>query len=787
MKKFFFIALLALSISSAVAQTFAGQAPQQMQQQSNHNLSINPAPQLLNASSRAWAYNGSGPFQLYSQTLANTTTTAIGTPTTYGFPGAAVWVPTVNLMYVVDQVSPYGLYTVDTTTGVATFIVNCTGVPLGNFCGLTWDQTTGNFYGVGSSISQSQIFTLDVVTGVCSLIGSPTTVCPGAIMLNAAPGGSLFSVDILNDNLYRWDKVTGVPTLIGPLGIDANYGQDGCFDFSDGVYYWAAFNNSSFAPELRTIDTLTGASTIIGTYAGIQTQTLAIRNAPLCVNTTFSQTLAGCPGFSVTVGSTVHSTTGTFTDVLVNAGGCDSTVTTNLTIYSLPTVSANTTASTICAGDPVTLSGSGAVTYTWAATMTVTDNVAFNPTATDTYTVTGTDANGCSNTDMTTVTVNPLPTVVANATATAVCDGTPVTLTGSGATSYTWAATMTVTDNVAFTPTATDTYTVTGTDANGCTNIDMITVTVNPLPSVVANATATTICDGDSVVLTGSGASTYTWAAAMTVTDNVAFAPTATDTYTVTGTDANGCVNTDMITVNVNPVPNVSGTATPSATVCAGSSITLTGNGAVNYTWTGNVTDAVAFVPASSTTYTVTGTDANGCSNTAEVTVTVNALPTVTATIPQASVCVNDGNLTLTGGSPAGGTWSGTNVTGSMFDPTTVGSVTITYSFTDVNGCSATATDNISVDACTGIATISSTNGIVVYPNPNAGQFTIQLAATPNDAVQVEVTNALGQVVNAFTMSDTTAEVNISTLENGVYFIRVINGDVVTVQRVVKQ
>ncbi|CAN5917506.1 hypothetical protein BH11BAC7_BH11BAC7_09360 [soil metagenome] len=306
----------------------------------------------------------------------------------------------------------------------------------------------------------------------------------------------------------------------------------------------------------------------------------------------------------------------------------------------------------------------------------------------------------------------------------------------------------------------------------------------NTLPTVVVNTTATSVCDGSPVTLSGSGATTYTWTGS--VTDNVAFTPIATDTYTVTGTDANGCMDTDNITVAVNLLPTVVANTTATA-VCPNTPVTLSGSGATSYTWTSSVTDNVAFVPAATDTYTVTGTDGNGCMNTANVTVTVNTLPNVTVSLPVSSVCVDDADVVLTGGSPAGGTFSGTNVSAGNFNPTTTGSFSILYSYTDGNGCSSSASGSIAVNLCTGVNEVATVNGINIYPNPNAGQFTIQLSSAPVDAAQVEVMNSLGQVVDAFTMTATTQEVNISTLDNGVYFIRVINGGTSTVQRVVKQ
>ena len=95
-------------------------------------------------------------------------------------------------------------------------------------------------------------------------------------------------------------------------------------------------------------------------------------------------------------------------------------------------------------------------------------------------------------------------------------------------------------------------------------------------------------------------------------------------TYTLTVTDANGCSNTSVITVS-EPAPLVvNANASPSNAVCNGDSITLTGSGATTYIWTNGVMDGIAFTPSATTTYTVTGTDANGCSNTSSIEITVN-------------------------------------------------------------------------------------------------------------------------------------------------------------------
>jgi large repetitive protein len=301
----------------------------------------------------------------------------------------------------------------------------------------------------------------------------------------------------------------------------------------------------------------------------------------------------------------------------------------------------------------------------------------------------------------------------------------------------------------------------------------MITVTVNALPSVVANTSASAVCFGNPVTLTGSGADTYTWTG--NVTDNVPFTPSTTDTYTVTGTDVNGCVNTASVMVTVNALPVVIAN-TSDSTVCAGSPVTLSGSGADVYSWTGNVSDNVPFNPTTTDTYTVTGTDSLGCANTASITIFVHMLPTVTVSLAVDTLCTNDAAVTLSGASPAGGTWSGTAVTGSSFNPGTagLGTTVITYSYTDAFGCSASSTDNIVVDACVGVAENEVLSAVNVYPNPAQNSLTIS-ANISGSPVQLSLVNVLGErvlVIDNQASGAYVKTIDLSSLPAGVYFVQ---------------
>ncbi len=426
-------------------------------------------------------------------------------------------------------------------------------------------------------------------------------------------------------------------------------------------------------------------------------------------------------GFIPPVGTTTYTVTGT------DANGCQNTDQVDVTVNPLPVVNAGPD-QIVCAGTAVTLSGSGAVTYNWSNG--VIDGVPFTPAiGSIVYTVTGTDANGCSSSDWVEVTVNPLPVVNAGPDQT-VCDGDQVTLNGAGAVSYVWD--NGITDGVPFTPTlGTTTYTVTGTDANGCENTDQVDVTVNPLPIIDAGQDQT-VCDGEQVTLNGSGAVSYLWDNG--ISDGIAFTPgLGTTTYTVTGTDANGCQNTDQVDVSVNPLPVVNAGA--NQTSCDGDQVTLTGAGAVTYAWDNGVIDGVPFTPnVGTTTYTVVGTDANGCQNTDQVDVTVNALPVVVAG-PDHSVCIGD-QVTLNGAGAVSYVWDNGVIDGVPFTPV-LGTTTYTVIGTDANGCENQDQVNVTVNP---------------LPIVNAGpdqtgcenvQITLNAAGSPNLSWNNGITNGV--------------------------------------------
>ena len=251
-------------------------------------------------------------------------------------------------------------------------------------------------------------------------------------------------------------------------------------------------------------------------------------------------------------------------------------------------------------------------------------------------------------------------------------------------------------------------YVVSITDACNCVKTATVSIANNGGQAVI-NLSGTSICYGNTATLTASGASTYTWTPGGQSGSSITVNPLSTTVYNVNGTDANGCSGTATATVTVNPLPVVTAIG---STICAGSSDTLTASGAVSYTWQpGNIGGASIVVgPITSLTYTVSGTDANGCSDTATATMVVNALPVVTAS--GGTVCPGD-SLQLNASGASTYNWSPSPDLSNTGIPNPYASPTISSTYT-VTGTSSAGCVN------TATATVNIVNNINATVSPNA-------------------------------------------------------------------
>ncbi len=314
----------------------------------------------------------------------------------------------------------------------------------------------------------------------------------------------------------------------------------------------------------------------------------------------------------------------------------------------------------------------------------------------------------CTNTAEVTVTVNPLPLADAGEDQ-SICVGDVTQMDGSGGVTYQWVPPIGLSDptnpNTDASPINTTTYTLIVQDNIGCTATDQMVLTVNPLPAASAGADSE-VCIGESVVLQGTGGTSYVWSPGTYLDDPTAQLPLSTPaqtiTYHLTVTDGNSCVNTDSVTVIVNPLPIID--AGPDSMICANSSIILQASGGDTYLWSPLVglSDPQSANPSASPlspiVYTVTGTDANGCVNTDSVSITIF---TVTAG-PDSVVCLNDSVQAFVSG---GVSFSWTPVEG-VSDPTLPNpylspEVSTSYTVTVISEFGCEATGEVDIDILT--------------------------------------------------------------------------------------
>ncbi len=219
-----------------------------------------------------------------------------------------------------------------------------------------------------------------------------------------------------------------------------------------------------------------------------------------------------------------------------------------------PTITLSQASSTVCQGDLVSVTASGATSYTWSDGSTGSQLVD-TPGASTSYVVTGLNQlTGCTATMGLNIKVNPSPYVSAIAVPVEVCKGKPVTLMAGGAASYVWSSNAfgsVVTD----TPNGSTLYSVIGTGTNNCTGMATVSVTVLKLPTVGASGSTAQLCLGEALTLTGTGATSYEWISSISSDiwqgAQVVTHPGSTGTYSVTGKDNAGCMNTAAVIVTV--------------------------------------------------------------------------------------------------------------------------------------------------------------------------------------------------------------------------------------------
>ncbi len=646
--------------------------------------------------------------------------------------------------------------------------LNATGSALG-YC--SYFGGTGNDFLNALQIDASGSI---YITGGVASSDIPTTVGAYDLTYN----GGTYDVAVA--------KFCTPPAIIITANSPVCAGQTLSLSTNSGTSYtWSGPNSFSSNIQSPIISNVTPANA--GTYSvtvassggcsGTATLTVVVNSvpvatasstSPVCAGQTLFLTSGGGASYSwsgpngftsalqnPTISSVSTAASGTYSVIVTGASGCTSTGTVSVVINSAPVATASSNAP-VCEGQSFTLSASGGVSYLWngpnSFSSTLQNPAVTNATSSQagTYSVTVTGANGCTSSTTVNVSINALPVVSASSNS-PVCVGQTLNLVSGGGTSYTWSGPVSFSasqQNTSISNTVltnAGAYTVVVTDANGCSNSGSTSVVINSLPAVIISSNSP-VCVGQPVNLTSGGGAVYTWVGPNTFSSTqqnpIISNSTVSDagTYSVTVTDGNGCIDSAVVTVALNALPNA--TASSNSPVCEGQPINFTSAGGTTYSWSGPgsfstpqqnpVISNSTFADAG--TYTVAVTDINGCSNTATVSVVVNGVfVNISSNSP---VC--DGSALMLTSSAGGGitySWSGpNNFTSTLQNPgisnvNSNGTGVYTVTVTATNGCSDMASVNVLVNTVNATATIngavlSATAGGAVYQWVDCATFT---------------------------------------------------------------
>lgn len=643
--------------------------------------------------------------------------------------GSFVVNPAVGVYnYSVTAVSAQGCAA--TNTAVASLTVNATPTLSVNSATICSGQSvTINPAGASTYVISGGNFTVSPsVTTSYSITGISAQGCAaGNTVVSTVSVNTTPTVAAVNYTVCSGGSVAIVPAGAGSYTITGNV-----FTVSPSATTSYSITGSSAAGCVA-------ANTAVSTVSVYANPTIAATSGSICSGRSFTINPTGANTYTVTGGSLIvspatntnYSVTGTST------AGCAGTNTAVVTVSVFTTPTVTTSNYTVCAGSSVAIAANGASSYTiTGGTFTVTPSL-----GTNSYSITGTSTAGCisSNTAVSTVTVNANPTITVNSAT--VCSGASVTITPTGAGA---SAIYTITgNNFTVTPASTTQYTVTGTSSVGCISAPVVsTVVVNTTPTITASNG--TICSGASYSILTSGASSYTISG-----NSFNVSPFAFATYTVRGSSTAGCISAAVVsTVVVNQTPTIT---VNSGSICAGGSFTIVPGGAGTsgtYTVTGG---NLVVSPLTTSSYSVTGTSTSNCVSTATAvsSVVVNTVPVVSISSPTA-ICIGQ-IATLTASGAATYVWVPA-ASGAVLTDAPLADAHYTVTGTTANGCSASATATVIVNA---LPVINVASGAVCPGN----SFTL----TPTGAVSYTYSGGS----NVVTPSSTTSYSITGTDANG--------------------
>lgn len=468
-------------------------------------------------------------------------------------------------------------------------------------------------------------------------------------------------------------------------------------------------------------------------------------NRTICEGATTTITATGATNYSWSTGaqtsSIMVSNMGTYYVTATNSQGCSKVDSVFVKLNPNPVVQV-TGDDRVCAGSAGTLTAMGANLYVWN-TGEASPTISVSPSLNTTYSVTGYDTNGCSTTVQKVVSVENLPPVQILGDRT-VCQGRTSLLTATGGSTYAWSNGNT-SESISVTPNITTSYTVTAFNSFGCSATSTAVVTVNVLPSIIFSGN-TSFCQGGSTTITASGGNTFNWNTGANTSTITVSIP---GVYRVDVSNSLNCTRSDSVTVTMWDLPIVS--IEGESLICDGSTTNLTASGASSFVWnTGENTATVMVMPSQTTTYSVTGTDVNGCSTAVSKVVNVEALPNVYIS---GILAICHGTTTnLTASQANAYLWSTGDTTASI-TVDTYGAYTVTAS--SANGCQSTASVTV-VDNPMPVFSLTGVNSLCANETAelsvsgdndyvwNTGDTTMELTITAGGLYTVTATNEYG-------------------------------------------
>ncbi len=623
----------------------------------------------------------------------------------------------------------------------------------------TYSATSTNSTGLSYSLDAASLAagnTINASTGAVTFVAGWTGTSTVQVTANGC-GGPKFTIHTVTTGAIPSANAGPDLSICAGSSTTLNASASGgnspyTFDWSNGLGSGASKTVSPASTTTYTV-TVTSATGCTSTDQVV----ITVNPAPVA-NAGANQTI--CYGGSATLTATASggaspyvfnwsnglgtgasktvspASTTTYTVTVTGANSCTSTSQVTVNVNPQLTASAGSNV-TICTGTGTTLNatatgGTSPYTFNWSNGLGSGASKAVSPLITTTYTVTTTDAAGCTATSQVTVNVSALFPIADAGPQQNICGGANTTITATatgGVTPYTfmWDNGLGAGATKVVAPFSTTNYTVTVTGANGCTSSSTVQIKVNSQAMTVNAGPDVTVCPGGSTTLTatasgGGGSSfTYSWSNGLGAGATKTVSPASTTTYTVTVTSNNGCMNTDDVTVFINPPVASAG---PNKTVCLGSSTTLTAtvtSGGVSpftYMWDNSLgagaTKTVS--PTSNKTYRVTVTDAVGCTSTSQVSVTVAPLPQVNPG-PAQTICF--GSITSISASGSNGvapytfTWNNGLGTGASKTVSPASTTTYTVTITDAQGCTSSGQVTVTV---TPKPTVSAGANVTICP-----------------------------------------------------------------------